>query len=117
MKIFVDENIPKMTVQGLLERRHDVRDIRGSTLEGISDEGIWELVQKENRILITTDKWFMQYRNNEHDGILIIRLKQPNRLKIHNRIMKAISQFTEIEWKRLMVVVRDNIQSVSRSLK
>lgn len=63
------------------------------------DEGIWELVQKENCILITTDKGFLQYRDNKHNGIIIIRLKQPNRLKIHNRIMKTITQFTETEWK------------------
>jgi len=116
MKILVDENIPKMTVQSILEAGHDVRDIRGSRLEGISDEGIWGLAQKESRVLITTDKGFMQYRNHKHDGVLIIRLKQPNCLKIHHRIMKAISKFTEIEWRGLMIVIRDNMQSVSRSL-
>ncbi|MEC4677848.1 MAG: DUF5615 family PIN-like protein [Nitrospirota bacterium] len=115
MKILVDENIPKMTVQSLLEENHDVRDIRGSKLEGLSDNGIWELAQKENRVLITTDKGFMHYRHHAHQGILIIRLKQPNRLKIHQRIMKAIAQFNEIEWKGLMVVIRDKMQSVSRS--
>jgi len=112
MKILVDENIPKITVMALREMGHDVRDIRGTTLEGIKDDGIRGLIQKENRMLITTDKGFMQYRDNQHRGIIIIRLKQPNRLKIHNRIMKAIIQFTEEEWKRLTVVMRDNIQSI-----
>ena len=117
MRILVDENIPKMTIRALLEMGHDVRDIRGTTLEGIEDDGIWKLMQKENRMLITTDKGFVQYRNNQHKGILVIRLKQPNRLKIHNRTVKAITQFTPEEWKCLTVVMRDNIQSISRSSK
>ena len=117
MRILVDENIPKMTIRALQEMGHDVRDIRGTMLEGIEDDGVWNLMQKENRMLITTDKGFMQYRDNQHNGILIVRLKRPNRLKIHNRIMKAITQFTEKEWKWLTVVMRDNIQSISRPSK
>lgn len=117
MKILVDENIPKMTVKLLIEKGHDVRDIRGSTLEGIPDKDIWDLIQNENRMLITTDKGFLQYRSNHHKGILIVRLKKPNRLKIHNRTMKALTQFSEEEWKGLIVVMRDNVQSVSRIQK
>lgn len=117
MRIFVDENIPKITVRSLLEMGHDVRDIHGTTSEGMEDEVIWDLIRQEGYMLITTDKGFMQYRNNPHNGILIVRLKQPNRLKIHKRTMKAITQFTEAEWKGLIVVMRDNIRSVLRPSK
>lgn len=106
-----------MTVKLLIEKRHDVRDIRGSALEGMPDNDIWNLIQNEKRMLITTDKGFMQYRSNHHKGILIVRLKKPNRHKIHNRIIKAITQFSEEEWKSLIVVMRDNVQSVSRLQK
>ena len=117
MKIFVDENIPRMTVKLLIEKGHDVRNIRESTLEGMPDKNIWDLIQNENRMLITTDKGFMQYRSNHHKGMLIVRLKKPNRHKIHNRTMKAITQFSEEEWEGLIVVMRDNVQSVSRLQK
>ena len=83
MKIFVDENIPFMTVQELLGLGHDVMDIRGTEHEGITDKELWKIVQKEKRLLISTDKGFVQNRYEKHHGILIIRLKQPNRLKIH----------------------------------
>lgn len=106
-----------MTVKSLIEKGHDVRDIRGSTLEGIPDKDIWDLIRNESRMLITTDKGFMQYRNSLHKGILIVRLKKPNRIKIHNRTMKAITQFSEEEWNGLIVVMRDNIQSISRLQK
>jgi predicted nuclease of predicted toxin-antitoxin system len=85
MKIFVDENIPLITVRELQAMGHDVKDIRETPTQGISDDELWAMVKRENRHLITTDKGFSQYRNEAHSGILIIRLKQPNYLKIHKR--------------------------------
>ena len=82
MKIFVDENIPLMTVKELRSKGFDVKDIRGTSEQGISDADLWQIVQKEKRLLITTDKGFSSHRNEAHHGILIIRLKQPSRLKI-----------------------------------
>jgi len=107
MKIFVDENIPFMTVQELLGLGHDVMDIRGTEHEGITDKELWKIVQKEKRLLISTDKGFVQNRYEKHHGILIIRLKQPNRLKIHQKAMKGISLFKEEEWPRMTVVMQD----------
>jgi predicted nuclease of predicted toxin-antitoxin system len=81
MKIFVDENIPLMTVQALRADGHDVLDIRGTPDEGMDDETLWKTIQREGRLLITTDKGFAQHRNSSHCGILIVRLRQPNRQK------------------------------------
>jgi predicted nuclease of predicted toxin-antitoxin system len=58
MKIFVDENIPLMTVWALREMNHDVVDIRGTVDEGMIDDALWEMIQREGRLLITTDKGF-----------------------------------------------------------
>ena len=114
MRIFVDENIPSKTVSVLRDMAHDVKDIRGTPDEGMSDEALWKIVQRENRLLITTDKGFSAYRNESHNGILIIRLRKPNQNEIHRRIVHAIDAFTESEWKGLLVVVRDSILSVWR---
>lgn len=111
MKIFVDENVPLMTVQELREDGHDVFDIRGTPDEGMEDKTLWEMTQREKRLFITTDKGFAQYRNEKHHGILIIRLRQPNRKKIHQRVMHAIKQFKEKDWTGLLVVMRDAVQS------
>src|SRR3972149_8949243 len=40
MKIFVDENIPAMTVLELRNAGHDVADIRGTENEGMNDESV-----------------------------------------------------------------------------
>jgi len=66
MKILVDEHIPLMTVRTLRLMGHDVRDIRGTTDEGMQDDVLWAMAQQEERLLVTTDKGFTQYRRARH---------------------------------------------------
>ncbi|MDQ1640424.1 MAG: hypothetical protein QOF62_3763 [Pyrinomonadaceae bacterium] len=115
MKIFVDENIPVITVLALRALRHEVLDIRSTPDQGMSDDLLWELVIREGRLLITTDKGFVQHRGESHDGLLVVRLRQPNERKIHDRVMQALDQFSDDQWHGLTVVMRDAVQSVSRS--
>lgn len=115
MRIFADENIPLITVKQLRSKGFDVTDIRGTQDQGMIDELLWKRTQKEKRLLITTDKGFSTYRYETHYGILIIRLKQPTRLKIHQHIMQAISKYSEQDWPGLLVVMRDSVQSTWRS--
>jgi len=115
MRIFVDENIPLITVNELRSKGFDVTDIRGTLEQGISDAELWQRAQNEKRLLITTDKGFSNHREENHHGILIIRLKQPTRLKIHQRVMQAILKYSEEQWPGLMVVMRDSVQSSWRS--
>lgn len=57
-----------MTVRALRLVSHDVRDIRGSPDEGMQDDALWAMVQQEERLLMTTDKGFTQYRMARHQG-------------------------------------------------
>lgn len=113
MKILVDENIPLMTVNELRHRGHDVLDFRGTEKEGLPDSKLWTIAQQENRLLITTDKGFAQYRQSENTGVLIIRLRQPNRHKIHQKVMQAIDHFSETDWAGMIVTMRDKTMAVS----
>jgi predicted nuclease of predicted toxin-antitoxin system len=115
MKVFVDENIPSRTVEELRRLGHDVLDIRGTADQGMEDDVLWTRLMNEGRLLITTDKGFAQHRQEPHHGILIVRLRQPNEAKIHDRVMRAMKRFSESEWPGLLVVMRDTVQSVSRA--
>jgi predicted nuclease of predicted toxin-antitoxin system len=115
LNILIDENIPKMTLAALRQKGHDVRDIRGTDKEGITDSEIWDIARSENRILISTDKWFAGNRLQQHSGILVVLLHKPNRQKIHDRILLAIDRYSEQEWKNLIIIMRDNVQSAWRS--
>ncbi len=77
MKICVDENIPLVTVTELKNLGHDVLDIRGTIEQGLADDLLWEKVQRESRLLITTDKGFTNYRTESHYGILTLEGRSP----------------------------------------
>jgi predicted nuclease of predicted toxin-antitoxin system len=115
MKILVDENIPRMTVDRLRELGHDVKDIRGTADQGLADFDLWRVAMMDGRLLITTDKGFTEYRGAAHHGILIVRLRQPNRVKIHRSVMHAVERFNEADWPGLLVVMRDTTMGTSRS--
>ena len=115
MKILVDENIPRMTADRLRELGHDVKDSRGTADQGLLDSDLWKVALAEGCVLITTDKGFTEYRNASHHGILIVRLRQPNRLRIHQSVMHAVGRFQESEWPGLLVVMRDATLSTSRA--
>ena len=111
MKIFVDENIPNFTVRTLRDLGHEVRDIRGTPEQGMDDDRLWAIIQTEQRLLVTTDKGFVQHRGEAHYGILVVRLRQPNEAKIHQRVMQAMKKFGDSEWSKRIVVMRDEVQS------
>jgi predicted nuclease of predicted toxin-antitoxin system len=114
VQILVDENIPRRTVVRLRELGHDVLDIRGTLREGMKDELLWELAQKEERLLISTDRRFLRYWNVTHSGALVVLLSQSKLQTIHAKIMQTLDQFTPEEWRELLVVVRDTFQSIRR---
>lgn len=115
MKILVDENIPRRTIAALQEMGHSVLDVRGTADQGLPDELLWEKAREVQALLITTDKGFSNKRNEPHQGILIIRLRQPNRERIHQRILQALAHFTPADWPGLTLTMRDQVQSVYRS--
>jgi len=114
MNIVVDENIPSMTVEALRTSGHVVTDLRGTPEQGMDDAALWDKAQQEKALLVTTDKGFTEHRSEAHFGLLIVRLHQPNRHKIHARVMKAVSQYTGDEWTNLTIVMRDTVQSAFR---
>lgn len=79
MRILVDENIPRITVDALRAFGHDVKDVRGTSGQGVPDSDLYTLAVAESRAIVTTDKGFTGYRREPHHGILIVRLRQPER--------------------------------------
>ena len=113
MKILVDENIPIFTIEELRHLGHDVKDIRGTKLEGINDSAVWQIAKTENRLLISTDKIFTHdhYRDKDHNGIILVLLKQPNLMKIYSRILNAITQYPEDTLKGSLLIIKDTVAS------
>lgn len=82
MKIKLDENLPFGLATILKDLGHDVDTVNDERLIGHVDEDIWDAAQKESRFLITQDLDFSDSRRfapGSHHGILLIRLRSPNR--------------------------------------
>lgn len=111
MKVLVDENIPTMCVDYLRTQGHDVVDVRGTREEGLSDDALWKKAQRDKALLITTDRGFARRRSAAHSGILVVRLRRPNRRLITQRVIEAMQLFRPEEWANLLVIMRDTVLS------
>ena len=115
MKICVDENIPLVTVSELQALQHDVWIFEGLSIKACETIFSGSLYRTKGDSSSRRTKDSLSTAANYITGLLIVRLRQPNEQKIHERVMKAIGQFSEDEWNGLTVVMRDTVQSVSRA--
>jgi hypothetical protein len=42
------------------------------------DEQVWAMAMDQGRLLVATEKRFVQRREDAHSGLLVVRLKRPN---------------------------------------
>lgn len=77
MKFIADENIETAIIENLRINDHEVIAIRESC-PGCDDDGVFKLAQKENGILITSDKEFGEftfYQQKSIAGIILLRTR------------------------------------------
>lgn len=55
MKVKIDENLPQELAEVLTSLGHDAITTLDENLCGCSDDQIWNVVQAENRFLVTQD--------------------------------------------------------------
>lgn len=110
MKIKLDENLPfhlAILLQGL---GHDAHTLHHESLIGHADREIWEAAQKESRFLITQDLDFSdlrQFAPGSHHGILLVRLRSPNRSDLIERVGELFRKENVGEWAGCFVVATE----------
>jgi predicted nuclease of predicted toxin-antitoxin system len=107
MKIKLDENLPLRLATMLKDLGHDVHTLHDERLLGHADREIWEAAQKESRFLITQDLDFSdlrQFAPGSHHGILLVRLRSPNRRDLIERIGELFQKENVGEWAHCFVV-------------
>ena len=110
MKIKLDENLPTSLKDILCLMNHDVDTVFDEQLQGHDDPSIYLGAQKDERLLITQDLDFSdirQYLTQGSSGVMLIRLKNPSRKILIERI-KSIFENKLIESsENSFVVVTD----------
>lgn len=110
MKIKLDENLPFGLATILKDLGHDVDTVNDERLIGHVDEDIWDAAQKESRFLITQDLDFSDSRRfapGSHHGILLIRLRSPNRRNLIERLAQLFEKENVAEWIGCFVVATE----------
>lgn len=117
MKIKLDENLPRRLVSALGTLGHNVQTPREEGLSGASDQVVWEAAQREGRFLITQDLDFSDARRfapGTHCGILLVRLREPSRQALIERVERLFGDEDAGQWERSYVVATDRKVRVRR---
>jgi len=113
----LDENIPARLQAILKDLSHDVDTVPQEGLAGRDDQTIWDAAQQAQRFLITQDLDFSdirRYAPGRHRGLMIVRLRDPSRRALVQRIQAAF-QTEDVEgWQGCFVVVTDRKIRVRR---
>lgn len=115
MNFFLDENFPKSAITYLQNRQHTVFDIRSTEFEGAEDREIFAQAQEKQAIFLTTDKDFFHtvpLQFNEHFGIAVFALRNPNRDKILQKLEYFLDHFDVNHFRTRVVLFRDNRYSI-----
>ena len=110
MIFFLDENFPKAATPILIKEGHKIVDIRGTDQEGLEDEELFKIVQKNKAIFLTTDKDYFHtipYLFKSHLGVIIITLKRPNRRNIIDRLKWLLSNIDLELMKNKVILLKD----------
>jgi predicted nuclease of predicted toxin-antitoxin system len=106
VKLKLDENLPRRLVDVLAALGHDVDTVPEERLSGSDDGVVWEAAQSAGRFLITQDLDFAdarKYTPGTHHGLLLVRLNQPGREALFDRV-SSLFAFEDVEsWKGALV--------------
>jgi predicted nuclease of predicted toxin-antitoxin system len=118
VKLKLDENLPVQLHPILQKLADDVDTVPHEGLAGRDDLTVWTATQEAARFLITQDLDFFsdirRYTPGSHHGLLIVRLRDPSRRALIQRI-QSVFQTEEVDrWSRCFVVVTDRKIRVRR---
>lgn len=117
MKIKLDENMPVELGELLSKMGHSVDTVHDEGLRGHPDSDVWYAAQAEERFLITQGLDFSdvrQYRPGTHAGILLVRLREPTRRRLLDRLTGVIQRNDIRDWQGCLVVLSENRIRVRR---
>jgi len=110
MRIKLDENLPAVLIETLAKLGHDVDSVPQEALTGQPDAKVWDAAQNAQRFLITQDLDFSDVRRfapGTHQGILLVRLSNPSRRRLIERIQGIFSVEAVENWAKCFVVLTD----------
>jgi len=117
MRIKLDENLPLVLVTILAAMDHDVHSVRDEGLIVSPDSKIWTSAQADTRFLVTQDLDFSNIRQfvpGTHHGILLVRLRNPDRRELTEKVTSLFRHERIDQWAGCFVAATDRKLRVIR---
>lgn len=117
MKLKLDENLPAEAPELLAAKGHGVHTVREESLTGATDSAVFAAATRESRMLVTQDLDFSdvrKYQPGSHPGIVLLRLREPSRRRIVERLRQVLEVQSIDDWAGSFVVVSDRKLRVKR---
>ncbi len=108
MRFLADENLYIPIVSGLRKRGHDVFSIIEQGDVGLSDEEIFRMAVKENRVIVTMDKHFsnmLRFPSDQCGGIIVVRLYKIRVDKTTQLFFRFFDQLHEDQITRNLIII------------
>jgi predicted nuclease of predicted toxin-antitoxin system len=112
MKFLVDECTGPSVANWLKQKEHDVFSVYDQA-RGIDDNRIMEIVQTEERILITNDRGFGEKifrERRQHHGVVFLRLANERSLNKIRVLSELLDQYSETIKDRFVVVTDTQVR-------
>ena len=103
-----DENVPPKVIEFLRSKGYKVKDVREDNLQGISDNELIHMAEKEGFTLITFDKHFgniLLYLPKEYHGIIRISIHPPILEDIFSAFDKFFKSFDLSKLSGVLVIL------------
>ena len=117
MRIKLDENLPIRLVSVLAELGHHVDTVPSERIAGRDDDVVWQTAQAGRRFLVTQDLDFSdirKYAPGTHHGLLLVRLPQPGRTALFERITTVFEVEDVESWRGCLVTATPHKVRVRR---
>lgn len=117
MKLKLDENLPTALVDRLTSLGHDVDTVPEEQISGKDDDTVWAAAQAAGRFLLTQDLDFSdvrRFRPGTHEGLMLIRLQNPSRRRLTDRVEAVFKIEAVSSWSGCFVVVTERKVRVRR---
>jgi predicted nuclease of predicted toxin-antitoxin system len=111
MRIKLDENLPASLADELVALGHDADTAPGEGLAGHDDPDIWRAAQGPGRFLVTQDLDFSDlhaFEPGTHHGLLLVRLRNPSRHALVERIRAIFASEDVGSWHGSFVVATEH---------
>ncbi len=117
MRIKLDENLPTQLVTVLTELGHDVDTVPSEGIAGKDDAVVWQAAKAGRRFLVTQDLDFSdvrKYTPGTHHGLLLVRLPEPGRTALFERVAALFRTEGVNDWGGCMVTATPHKVRVRR---